>query len=189
MDSYSNDFCIKLNLKLDTTGINLDTENLPFHNEFYRPQKYAMKMLRDKSNHFTTNKTYQLLEEDKKKIISQLPQSLLALETPDDIGIMNMILPESDDVVYLPPHIDKVRLTAINFYLETSGGETLYYEYIDGELKEKFKFVANKGEIWLLDVDKPHSVKIQYPYVRKVLTISFKKLKYGEVLNHVCGNI
>lgn len=185
MDSHSHDFFRKLDFKFDLSGIELDTTVLPFHNEFYRPQKYAMKMLRDKELRFTTNKTFELRPQDKNKIIEQLPSSLLKLEVPYEIGIMCMILPEGDKEVILPPHIDKVRKTGLNFYLETSGGETVYYDYTDNELKEVDSFVANNGETWLLDVDKPHSVRISYPFVRKILTVSLKNTTYKEVIENV----
>lgn len=185
MDFYSNEFSTKLNFSFDLTGIELNTSVLPFHGEFYRPQKYAIEMLRNKELKFTTNKTYELKQEDKIKIIDQLPKSLLELEIPEDIGIMCMILPEGDSEVILPPHIDKVRKTAINFYLETSGGKTIYYEFNNNKLIEKYDFVANNGETWLLDVDKPHSVKIEYPFIRRILTVSLKKVSYKEVIENV----
>jgi hypothetical protein len=185
MDFYSNEFCTKLNFSFDLSGIQLDTSILPFHGEFYRPQKYAIEMLRNKDLKFTTNKTYELKLEDKKKIIDQLPKSLIALETPEDIGIMCMILPEGNTEVILPPHVDKVRKTAINFYLETSGGKTIYYDFKNNKLEEKFSFVAKNGETWLLDVDKPHSVEIEYPFIRRILTISLKNTTYEEVIKNV----
>jgi hypothetical protein len=185
MDFYSNEYCTKLNFKFDLTDIQLDTSILPFHGEFYRPQKYAIEMLRDKDLKFTTNKTYELESADKKKIIDQLPKSLLELEVPEDIGIMCMILPEGTSEVILPPHIDKVRKTAINFYLETSGGKTIYYDYVKNKLEEKYGFVAQNGETWLLNVDKPHSVKIEYPFIRRILTVSLKTTTYEEVIKNV----
>jgi hypothetical protein len=184
MDYYSNEYCKRLNFSFDLSDIELDTSVLPFHNEFYRPQKYAIDMLRNKELKFTTNKTYELETKDKQKIIEQLPESLLRLEVPEEIGIMCMILPEGDSEVILPPHIDKVRKTAINFYLETSGGKTIYYDYTDKKLEEKFSFVAKNGETWLLNVDKPHSVKIEFPFVRRILTVSLKKTTYEEVIDH-----
>jgi hypothetical protein len=185
MDSSSRDYCTRLNLSFDLSGIELDTSLLTFNGEFYRPQKYGVSMLRDPNIKVTTNVTYQLKEEDKKKIISQLPPSLIQLETPTDIGIMEIITLEGTDDVYLPPHVDKVRLTAINFYLETNADVTTYYNYNQGKTIPIFDFVANKHEAWLLDVDKPHSVKLKSPVKRKILTISFKNLSYKEVLSHV----
>jgi hypothetical protein len=185
MDFSFRDYCTRLNLSFDLSGIELNTSLLTFNGEFYRPQKYGISMLRDPNKKVTTNVTYQLRVEDKKKIISQLPPSLIELETPTDIGIMEIISLEGNDDVYLPPHIDKVRLTAINFYLETNADVTTYYNYNQGKTTPIFDFVANNRETWLLDVDKPHSVKLKSPIKRKILTISFKNLSYKEVLIHV----
>ena len=185
MDYSFRDCCALLNLSFDLSDIELDTSLLTFNGEFYRPQKYGISMLRNPNIKVTTNVTYQLREEDKKKIISQLPPSLLLLETPTDIGIMEMIDVGGTDDVHLPPHVDKVRLTAINFYLETNRDITTYYNYNQGKVTPIFGFVANKHEAWLLDVDKPHSVKLNSPVKRKILTISFKNLTYKEVLSHV----
>jgi hypothetical protein len=184
MDFYSHDFYTKLNFSFDLTGIELDTSLLPDNGVFYKPQKYGLAMLRDPNIKVTTNVTYLLTEQDKQKIISQLPKSLLELEVPP-VGIMEMVATAESGEIYLPPHIDNVRVAAINVYLQTNGDETTYYHYSKGKVNPIFSFVANTGETYLLNVDKPHSVKLKSPAKRKILTISFAKLSYEEVLNHV----
>lgn len=185
MDFYSHDFYTKLNFSFDLTGIETNTSLLPHNGVFYKPQKYGISMLRDPNIKVTTNDTYLLTEDGRNKIIAQLPKSLINLEIPPQIAIMEMLATEESNDVYLPPHIDNVRVAAINVYLQTNGDETTYYHYSKGKVNPIFSFVANTGETYLLNVDKPHSVKLKSPAKRKILTISFAKLSYEEVLNHV----
>jgi hypothetical protein len=67
------------------------------------------------------------------------------------------------------PHIDHGPKTSINIYLKTNNCKTTFYSFIDetksktiplelSNLKEQDSFVANDGDIWVLDVSKPHGV-------------------------------
>ena len=74
----------------------------------------------------------------------------------------------------LAPHVDGVRVTAINIYSNTNGERTCFYTYAaGGDIQEVGSFVAKDGDIWLMDVSKPHAVELKVGKNRRVLTLSF----------------
>jgi hypothetical protein len=100
----------------------------------------------------------------------------------------------------IPPHTDTEIITTINFYIETGGARTVFYEpavdnprtvqienqtdgyiYYPEDLKEVDSFVAKDYEIWCLDVKKIHSVEGDVTS-RKAVTMGTFKHKYEDVV-------
>lgn len=77
----------------------------------------------------------------------------------------------------IPPHTDSYVCATINFYIKAMNCQTKFFKKVDSSLGVKmttqttgrtFKeddldftesFVAESGDVWLLDVSSPHSVK------------------------------
>lgn len=176
-------FFTKLSLPLDTCGVFTDPDGLLCNGEYLRQQKYGVALLRKKSFTSVPNRSYTASNEDTERVISQLPRHLLDIEVPK-VWVLD-IRPTDDECVMLAPHIDGVRVTAINIYSNTNGERTCYYEYgAGGEITEVDSFTAKDGDVWLMDVSKPHAVELKPGKTRRVLTISFITTPY-EVVRQV----
>ena len=102
----------------------------------------------------------------------------------------------------VPPHTDSGIQCAINVYLKTSNCLTQFYD-IEGEpqtfqienqtngsilkpecLKPADSFVAEAGEVYLLNVKQPHAVKAQRPgpIDRQAICLQSRVATYEEVL-------
>lgn len=100
----------------------------------------------------------------------------------------------------IPPHTDTEIITTLNFYIETGGAKTVFYEptvenpktfqienqtdgfiYSKDELKEVGNFVAKDFEIWVLDVKKIHSVEGDIK-LRTAVTLGTFNQPYSAVL-------
>ena len=114
----------------------------------------------------------------KEQLLRYLPKELLRLELPE-LWVMN-ITPESANS-YLPAHRDKTRLCSVNFYMDTHSEETAYYQLERRRLIRMGSFVAHSGEIWVLNSDEIHDVKLSYPYTRKSLGFSFLSTPFDTV--------
>jgi hypothetical protein len=87
----------------------------------------------------------------------------------------------------IPPHTDSGIKAAINVYLQTEDCVTQFYDiasenantyqlttqtngviYEEADLVKSASFIAKPGEIWVLDVTKPHSVKPQGDIKKRV---------------------
>lgn len=104
---------------------------------------------------------------------------------------------------YIPPHTDSNIMATVNFYINTSNCVTQFYSFktdtpkteqvknqttgylfsID-DLNIEDKFIAAPGEIWLLDVTKPHSVHpIQdEPVDRVALCLQSRNFNFEETV-------
>lgn len=177
-------FCRKLDLNFDFFGVEVDANNLRTICEYKEPQKYGLALRKMIDFISVPNSTYELKEEDKHKILAGLPKSLLDVEVPE-VWVLNIQPTESDETTMLAPHVDKVRKCCINIYVDTHGERTSYYEYRAGKLEEKYSFVAKDGECWALDSEKPHSVLLSPPHIRKAISISFVHTPYSEIIKHL----
>jgi len=101
----------------------------------------------------------------------------------------------------IPPHTDSDIDTTINFYIETDGCETIFYEpivdeleiikienqtngciYKEEQLKQVNSFIAKPMEVWILDVTKIHSVKTTKQNIkRKAITLHTQIHNYEAV--------
>lgn len=107
----------------------------------------------------------------------------------------------------VPPHTDIVDRVSINFYIETGGYRTVFYKSTDNstrltyadhgdghvynadELEEIDSFVANPGDVYVLDGKVIHGVDSASHLPRKFLQVATDKLDYDqvlEILNIVC---
>jgi len=106
----------------------------------------------------------------------------------------------------IPPHTDTEIITTVNFYFETGGARTIFYDVItdnprktqienqtDGfifyeeDLKEVSSFVAKDHEVWVLDVKKVHSV-VGDVTMRKAITLGTKVHSYESVVSMIKEN-
>lgn len=174
----------KLNLTFDIKGIDTDASNLEMHAEYSRPQKYGLALSRELSFVSVPNATYEIKADDKQQILNYLPKELLEIEVPE-VWVLNIKPADTQDPTMLAPHVDKVRKCCINVYVDTHGEKTTYYEYMNGKIKEIGSFVAEHGECWALDSDRPHSVLLAPPHIRRAISISFINTPYEEVIKHL----
>jgi hypothetical protein len=101
----------------------------------------------------------------------------------------------------VPPHTDIVDWVNINFYIETGNYTTTFYksdehssratyaDHGDGhtynikELEPIDSFVANPGDVYILNGKTVHGVSSNNQLPRKFLQVSTNKLEYDQVLD------
>lgn len=108
----------------------------------------------------------------------------------------------------VPPHVDNAISCVINIYLETSNCITQFYSTSSDEksfqianqtngrifdigcLQPVDSFVANPGDIYILDVSKPHAVWPEYPGApikRTALCYQIRGMPFDTVISIVNG--
>jgi hypothetical protein len=174
----------KLNINFDIDGIDTDAGNLEMHAEYSRPQKYGLALSKIFSFVSVPNATYEIKAEDKKHILKHIPKSLLEIEVPE-VWVLNIKPADTQETTMLAPHVDKVRKCCINIYVDPHGERTTYYEYANGKISEIGSFVAQHGECWALDSDRPHSVLLAPPHTRRAISISFIHTPFHRVMEHL----
>lgn len=113
---------------------------------------------------------------------------------PDVVNITEISYPGSG------PHTDSWPV-AVNFYCDVNNGETCFWEnsssdetsisglikaYNTNGLQKINFFTANKGDCYLLDVGKIHSVEISIPNTtRKILRLCWWKHSFDEILKSI----
>ncbi len=114
------------------------------------------------------------------QLLSQLPQAVLDREVPG-VFFMKMEKPHPDSTV--PPHVDIGRRTAINFYINCTQEITEFFEADEDTkiLVSQGSFTAKEGEAWLLNVSKPHAVRMSRAYLRSCISFSFRRLRFDEL--------
>lgn len=143
---------------------------------YNRLQKYSSNL----AGNPVAIETYEVL--NSKDFVDQLPYNVLQNEIP---GVQVLKIPASntpDPVV--AAHVDVRRNCAINVYLKTAGEITNFYTWNKEEKKSYLKesFCSNTGETWLMNSTVPHSVILIPNTERVILTFSFKKIKYEEMI-------
>jgi hypothetical protein len=151
---------------------------------FTESQKYGatMKDVTPNPIKLATFKT-----EDKRQLLSLLPQKLVLLEVPDVVMLsMQGLLVEQPSVT---AHIDYNRRCALNFYLQANGETTKYYKWdrSNKQLIEVGMFCAKTNEWWLMDTTKPHAVMLVPNEHRTVLSYSFQKTSFAKVQQFLEG--
>jgi hypothetical protein len=114
--------------------------------------------------------------------------------------------------VKIPPHTDSNITATINFYIKTDNCLTQFYSLKTDKPRKKQlqnqttgylfavedldivdNFVAKSGEIWLLDVSKPHSVlpMSDGPIDRVALCLQSRKFNFNETIKllEATGNL
>lgn len=114
------------------------------------------------------------------QLLKQLPKKLLEREVPG-VYYMKMEKPHPDSTV--PPHVDVGRRTAINVYINCSGEVTEFFEADEQKetLTSMGSFTANAGDVWLLNVSKPHAVRMTAAHLRACISFSFRHARYAEL--------
>lgn len=174
----------KLNLRFAALELANDPSRLVFHNAYKTPQKYGLRLQKNKPFISVPNLTYKLREEDAQHVVSDLPKKLLELEVPE-VWVLNICPTDSDEPTMLAPHRDIVRMCGINIYFDTHGERTIYYECENNKIAERDSFVAKDGECYVLDLDAVHAVELVPPHVRKAVSISFIRTPYREVVRYL----
>jgi hypothetical protein len=103
------------------------------------------------------------------------------------------------NIPYIPVHIDNEIITSINFYVQTVGAKTHFYRYknpnmnveklpnhSDGclykesDMERTDTFIAKPGEVWLLNVKVPHSVRSKSFRKRIAYCLQSRHISYEE---------
>ena len=116
------------------------------------------------------------------EFVKQLPEKLLELETPY-VFLLELPAVDANNAV-LPVHVDLNKTCGINVYLEANGEITKFYRWDEKERKSHYveEFCAEQGDVWLMDTSTPHSVDLLPNKRRRMITFSFTKTKYADVL-------
>jgi hypothetical protein len=116
------------------------------------------------------------------KLLSQLPRAVLNREVPG-VFYMKMEKPHPDSTV--PPHVDIGRRSAINVYINCAEETTEFFEANEEKkiLTFQGKFIAKEGEAWLLNVSKPHAVRMSRTNLRSCISFSFRRLRFSELVS------
>lgn len=126
---------------------------------------------------------YALPSDVKDVVLRSLPKALIDREQP---GVYFMYMPKPCvESTSLPPHVDKARRTALNIYLKCNNEITEFYD-ADDEAKTLTaveRFIARPEEMWALDVSKPHAVLMTNAMERSAISISFRKVRYPELIS------
>lgn len=171
----------KLPITVDVSGVNRAFHTLRPHGVYKSWQKYGVAYRKRHEFAAATNESRYLDDNDAARILAQLPEEVLALESPE-VWMLNAEPVVTDERVMFPPHIDVVRLCSINIYYKTNGERTAYYEYIPGgEILEVASFTAKDGDVYLLNSSKPHSVEMVSGLPRASVSVSFLKTPYEAV--------
>lgn len=153
-------------------------ELLASHQKYYRVQKYARNL---DGTSIPYTETLTVLNEA--EFVAQLPEELVAIEWPSVFMLELPALDAQDPV--LPAHVDINKTCGINVYMDTHGEVTKFYKWGRDSRQSEYveEFCADTGDVWLMDTSVPHSVDMVPNKSRRMLTFSFTKMKYAEVLS------
>ena len=102
----------------------------------------------------------------------------------------------------IPAHTDNGILVSVNFYVETADAITRFHKVKTGQQAKMIKlanqddgaifnadclefvgeFKANKNEVWVLDVKKPHSVSCSTNSIRIAYCLQSSEVSYDQTL-------
>lgn len=122
---------------------------------------------------------------------------IIPIEHRDKFQAQTMIITST-----LVPHTDSAITCSINYYFETNNEKTVFYKLLPGaksipilrretgkafmykDLEEIGSFIAKSGEIWVLDVSKPHNLisENKEQLSRKAIVLQTTHFSYDEVL-------
>jgi hypothetical protein len=157
----------------------LSEAEITFHRSYTKPQKYNREM--DDKLTPVRGDTYLVPESIKQYCISLLPKSVLDLEVPHIFMLVMNPCDAANPV--LPVHVDLNKICGINLYIDANGESTHYYNWNAGDksLVEVERYVAERGDCWLMDTSVPHSVTLVPNQGRKILTFSFSSTPYESI--------
>jgi hypothetical protein len=176
-------YCKRYQLNISTVGMNLDSSNMDVDFKYEKVSRDGLRYLKDTKYEIIKKlHTFKVSDTDSKTIIDQLPSNVLDLEIPY-VQYLELTPRETNSTQTLPPHIDPHRFCSLNLYMEASGEDTYFFEKNGLKLVEAAKFTAVKGEVWVLNTSKLHSVTTNSNKTRKVVTLSFSKIKYNQLVD------
>jgi len=146
-------------------------------------QKYGLTLKKKENYEASIATTYEVTDQVKSLVLSTIPNELLELETPQ-VWYLE-VTGTTDTTTMIPPHIDTFRVCTINFYINTNGEKTKFYEYKSGSVMNEIgEFSANDSECFILNTTIPHSVKLVSEKTRSVIGASFIKTPYEKVITY-----
>ena len=144
-------------------------------------QKYGLSLKKDVDYDAAIANTFEVSDQIKSSVLEMIPKDLLDIEVPN-IWYLE-VTGTDDDKTMVPPHIDNFRICTINYYLQTNGETTHYYNYVSGDMEEICSFCAKTNECWILNTTIPHSVKLLTGKTRSVIGASFINTPFEKVIS------
>jgi len=144
-------------------------------------QKYGLSLKKDVDYDAAIANTFEVSDKIKSEVLSKIPAELLNIEVPH-IWYLEVTGGENLKTM-IPPHIDSFRICTINYYINTNGESTHYYNYEPGVVKEIESFTSKENECWILNTTIPHSVKLIPGKTRSILGASFLNTPYDKVIS------
>jgi len=144
-------------------------------------QKYGLSLKKEVDYDAAIANTFEVSDKIRSEVLSKIPPELLNIEVPH---IWYLEVTGGDDTkTMIPPHIDSFRICTINYYINTNGESTHYYNYEPGVVKEIEHFFSKDNECWILNTTIPHSVKLIPGKTRSILGASFLNTPYDKVIS------
>jgi len=162
------------------------------------PLELDLKKKHDTIQNFTKNSVSRKFIEDNEELNSLACQEFAPLfeeKILPAVGIVKNIT--GDKFACWPPHSDRVRIFALNYYLQEGGEnvETVTYKYLDNhnagigtgriykydELEEDERFRLKMESWYALSVRQAHSVE-NIETTRIIFTLSFHDITYFDFL-------
>jgi hypothetical protein len=144
-------------------------------------QKYGLSLKKEVDYDAAIANTFEVSDKIKSEVLSKIPIELLNIEVPH-IWYLEVTGGEYSKTM-IPPHIDSFRICTINYYINTNGESTHYYNYESGVVKEIESFSSKENECWILNTTIPHSVNLIPGKTRSILGASFLNTPYDKVIN------
>lgn len=161
----------RLPITFDAPVIDDESRNWKLKGRYTKPTKYGVALGKDVEYQPVPPELYIVEGDIRKKILSWLPEEIVALEDPEIVFIY--VPPHDSGDGMFAPHVDGFRVSCINFYVDSDSEETSFYDYSQGKLTASAAFSAKTGECWALNATIPHSVSLSKTQPRKVLSVSF----------------
>jgi len=144
-------------------------------------QKYGLSLKKEVDYDAAIANTFEVSDKIRSEVLSKIPPELLNIEVPH-IWYLEVTGGENTKTM-IPPHIDSFRICTINYYINTNGESTHYYNYEPGVVKEIEHFFSKDNECWILNTTIPHSVKLIPGKTRSILGASFLNTPYDKVIS------
>lgn len=164
----------KLTLKINYQD--LDFTKCTTHKEYTKIQRFSLGLTGTAFGSETKHVP------DSEYFLQQLPKTILDIEIPY-VFLLDIKTPDCTQAV-LPAHIDINKLCGINVYIQAQGEVTKFYDWNSVSRSSTYveEFCATQGETWLMNNQQPHSVDLIKNCQRRILTYSFIKTPYNQIL-------
>jgi hypothetical protein len=188
-----NQKCLYLKTYIDRGNVLYRDDTIDFKFKQYDDGTDEKKLIDQYHGKYTV---YKQVDFPYKAILNHFPKKLLQNEIP----IVHWQTFEGGSLV--PPHVDKGRLCAINYYIQTNNEKTITYRkkrdgarletingiitnesFIPEWIEEEDTFIAKCEDLYLLDVSKPHSVINMTEHARISISFSYYKTIYEQLVD------